>query len=73
MFQKGPFSCKLLTESYHRMVCFGRTLRINRFQLPCHRQGCQLLDQVLVQFLSLGGRGGRWEGGAPSALRIFAP
>lgn len=49
------------------------TSRIVNFQLTCHRQGCQLLDQVLVQFLSLGGRGGRWEGRAPSALGIFAP
>ena len=25
------------------------TSRINKIQLPCHRQGCQALDQVLDQ------------------------
>ena len=31
------------------MARFGMTSRIIKFQPPCHRQGYQLLDQVLDQ------------------------
>ena len=43
---------KMLLQAYNRIIEWlglEGTSRITKFQLPCNRQGCQLLDQVMDQ------------------------
>lgn len=44
---------KLFTFLYHRIVESRKDLKDQQVSTPCHRQGCQLLDQVLDQVLDL--------------------